>query len=189
MMGMLSRSGALYRLLRASRNRSVITRKRLSGVHPTASIHSSSHVARDLVAHEYAFVGHDCWIGPMTEIGAYSMFAPRVAVVGDDHFTDRVGTPIQFTGRPPQSRTMIGRDAWVGYGSIIIRGVNIGEGAIIAAGSVVTRDVPEYEIWAGVPARRIRDRFSAAERQEHRAILDRGDVRATFAELQARSEA
>jgi acetyltransferase-like isoleucine patch superfamily enzyme len=189
MSGRLSRSGSLYRALRQARNRGVIARKRLNGVHPTASIHPSSNVSRDLVAHEYVFVGNECWIGAMTEIGAYTMFAPRVAVVGDDHVSDRVGTPIQFTGRPRQTRTVIGRDSWLGYGTIVMRGVTIGEGAIVAAGSVVTKDVPEYEIWGGVPARKIRDRFSDADREQHRATLDRGGIRPSFAEAQMEVEA
>ncbi len=46
----------------------------------------------------------------------------------------------------------------IGAGAIILHGVRVGEGAIIGAGAVVTRDVPDYEIWAGVPARKIRER-------------------------------
>jgi len=51
----------------------------------------------------------------------------------------------------------IGPRAFVGGHCIILKGVTIGEGAVIGAGSVVTRDVPPFEVWAGVPAKRIRE--------------------------------
>jgi len=54
----------------------------------------------------------------------------------------------------------IGSDVWVGYRSIVMDGVNVGDGAIVAAGSVVTKDVPAYGIVGGVPAHLIRYRFS-----------------------------
>jgi acetyltransferase-like isoleucine patch superfamily enzyme len=56
-------------------------------------------------------------------------------------------------------RTRIGHDVWVGAGVAVKSGVTIGDGAIIGAGAVVTQDVAPYEIWGGVPARRIRQRF------------------------------
>lgn len=52
----------------------------------------------------------------------------------------------------------IGRDCWIGAGTRILKGVAIGDGAVVGAGSVVTHDVPPYEIWAGVPARFIKKR-------------------------------
>lgn len=52
----------------------------------------------------------------------------------------------------------IGDDVWIGAHSVIMPGVTIGNGAVIGASSVVTKDVPRYEVWAGVPARRIKDR-------------------------------
>ena len=186
---MISRSGRLYRTLRAARGRATAAVKGLHGVHPTASVHRSASTPRDLVADEYAFIGPQCSIAPMTRVGAYTMLAPKVAIVGGDHVWDVVGTPIQFTGRPEQLPTVIGRDAWIGYGAIVSRGVSIGEGSIVGAGSVVTRDVPPYEIWAGVPARKLRDRFTPEERAKHRAALDRGGIPPRFAEPQSRSEA
>jgi acetyltransferase-like isoleucine patch superfamily enzyme len=55
---------------------------------------------------------------------------------------------------------IIGNDVWIGYGSKIMEGITIGDGAIIAASSIVTKDIPCYEIWGGVPAKKIKDRFS-----------------------------
>ncbi len=56
--------------------------------------------------------------------------------------------------------TVIGNDVWIGYNALILSGVNIGDGAIIGAGSVVTKDVPAYAIVGGNPAKIIRKRFS-----------------------------
>ena len=59
----------------------------------------------------------------------------------------------------PFSRTVIGSDVWIGECAMIKAGVKIGNGAVIGMGSVVTKDVGDYEIWAGNPARFIRKRF------------------------------
>ena len=53
---------------------------------------------------------------------------------------------------------MIGNDCWIGYGSLILSGVVIGDGAVVAAGSIVTHDVPPYAVVAGNPAKVIRFR-------------------------------
>ena len=83
------------------------------------------------------------------------MLAPEVVIIGGDHRVDVPGTPILFSGRPELPGANRHRcRAWVGFRAIIMAGVNIGRGAIVAAGAVVTRDVPAYEIHAGVPAKR-----------------------------------
>lgn len=55
---------------------------------------------------------------------------------------------------------VIGNDVWIGYEAVIMAGVTIGDGAIIGARAVVTKDVPPYTIVGGVPAKQIRKRFS-----------------------------
>ena len=113
------------------------------------------------------------------------MLASNVAIVGDDHNWLDPELPIQFAGRPPQRRTEIGADVWLGHGSIVMRGLRIGDGAIIAAGAVVTHDVPAREIWCGVPARRLRDRFADPEdAKRHVALMVGPLVPPSFAERQ-----
>ncbi|WP_280633684.1 CatB-related O-acetyltransferase [Nocardioides sp. 1609] len=146
--------------------------KRLHGVHDTAYVHAAANVARDLRAEEWVFVAAAVHIDPMVSIGRYSMLAHGVAIVGDDHNWDIPGSPIQFTGRPPQQPTRIGRDVWVGRGALVRRGVTIGDGAVVGARSVVTRDVPPFAIVAGVPAKIINYRFDEAGRRNHQAALD-----------------
>jgi acetyltransferase-like isoleucine patch superfamily enzyme len=58
---------------------------------------------------------------------------------------------------------IIGNDVWIGYGSLILSGVSISNGAVIAAGSVVSKNIGAYEIWGGNPARLIKKRFSDAQ--------------------------
>ena len=60
----------------------------------------------------------------------------------------------------PNQQCVIGNDVWIGWHAIITPGVSIGDGAIIAAGAVVTHDVPPYAIVGGIPAKVIRKRFS-----------------------------
>ena len=63
---------------------------------------------------------------------------------------------------PSKGDTVVGHDVWFGYGAMIMPGVRIGNGAIIASGSVVTKDVPAYAVVGGNPAKVIRTRFDDA---------------------------
>lgn len=120
---------------------------------------------------EHSFVNKQCYITTGVSIGRYSMLAPRVAIAGNDHVFDQPGNPIVFSGRPEFVRTRIGRDVWIGYGAIIIAGVSIGDSALVAAGAVVTKDVPANVIVGGVPARTIRRRFEDGEWERHQTML------------------
>lgn len=181
----ISRSGSVYQRLRLWRNRAVIMRKCLRSVSATSYINKTCDVARDLVADDYVFLGPGCSIPPLVQIGRYTMLAARVAIVGDDHNHEEPDVPMQFSGRPPQRHTEIGADVWIGHGATVLRGVRIGDGAIVAAGAVVTKDVPAREVWAGVPARKLRDRFlREADRQAHEAMLHGSMVKPHFVEPQ-----
>jgi acetyltransferase-like isoleucine patch superfamily enzyme len=145
---------------------------RLRHVHPTFLIAGPSIISRDLVAHEHTFLGMGSWVGPGVELNAYAMVAPHVAFVGADHRFDVAGVPIMFSGREELPKTVVQRDVWIGFGATILSGVTIGRGAIVAAGAVVTKDVPPYTIVAGVPARPIGRRFKDdAERATHDHFL------------------
>jgi acetyltransferase-like isoleucine patch superfamily enzyme len=144
----------------------------LKHVHPTCYILPGSQISADLVAHEYVFINTGCMIWPRVEIGAYTLLAPRVAIIGGDHVFDQAGTPIIFCGRPEMPTTIIEPDCWLGYGTVIRAGVRIERGAIVAAQAVVTHDVGPYEVWAGIPARKTGERFpNAADRAKHDEML------------------
>ena len=106
-------------------------------------------------------------------IGRFSSIAPGVAIlVGGEHHIDWVSTyPFMILferakSLPWPARTkgdvVIGHDVWIGMNALLLPGVTIGNGSVIAAGSVVTRDVAPYSIVAGVPARHVRFRFDPA---------------------------
>lgn len=116
--------------------------------------------------------GENCLIQCDIEFGDSILIANNVAFVGkDDHITDIVGETIWNTGRGDSQKTHIGNDVWIGYGAIILGGVTIGDGSIIAAGSVVVKDVEPCTIVGGNPAKFIKNRFSKDEMVEHLRIL------------------
>lgn len=112
-------------------------------------------------------VGERTWIGQYNNlragggdicIGRDCLISQFCTIVASHHATS-LHAPINT--QPPQPHrhsVKIQDDVWLGAGAVITAGVTIGKGAIIGAGSVVTRDVPDCEIWAGVPAGKIRQR-------------------------------
>jgi len=107
-------------------------------------------------------------------IGNNVLIGGRVTLIGkDDHgFTTPCRTMWSQVNALSDNPSIIGDDVWIGYGVTIIGPVHIGSGSIIAAGSVLTHDVPPCEIWGGVPAKKMRDRFSSEEdKQNHLEYL------------------
>ena len=109
-------------------------------------------------------------------IGNHVMFGPEVVIQGGNHRTDVVGRFMESITdaekRPEDDRDVIvGDDVWIGARAIILHGVTIDRGAVVAAGAVVTKDVPPYAIVGGVPARVIRYRWDPATIQRHEALL------------------
>lgn len=174
-------NGWLWNVYRSTRMRVLRRRHGLSGLHPTTYIVGRPDAARDLRTGEYSFVGRNCRIGPRVTLGRYVMFAPEVAVVGGDHRVDRPGVPTIFAGRPTPQSTVVDDDCWVGYRAILIAGVHVGRGAVVAAGAVVTRDVAPFTVVAGVPARVVRMRFTPSEQEEHERMLALPARRGEFA--------
>ena len=119
----------------------------------------------------YSYIGNMCFVVNV-DIGAFCSIADRCCIGGATHPVDRVSTsPVFHEGKNilgtnfanfptiKTPRTYIENDVWIGMGSYVKAGVTIHNGAVIGMGSVVTHDVPAYEIWAGNPAKKIRDRF------------------------------
>lgn len=85
------------------------------------------------------------------------MMGPDVVILTHTHVTSRIDIPMGQQGGEIRPVT-VGNDVWIGMRSIIMPGVNIGNGVIIGAGAVVTKDIPDYAVVGGVPAKIIRFR-------------------------------
>lgn len=102
-------------------------------------------------------------------IGSFCSIAPDVTfILQSDHIMTNISTypfKVKLMGQNSEAISKgninIGDDVWIGYGAIILSGISIGQGAVIAAGSVVTHSVPAYAIVAGNPAKTIRYRFDS----------------------------
>lgn len=86
-------------------------------------------------------------------IGKNVMMGPDVCIYTKNHAFDRTDIPMNLQGVSPEKSVFIDDDVWVGARVIILPGVHIGTGAIIGAGAVVTKDVPDYAVVGGNPAR------------------------------------
>jgi acetyltransferase-like isoleucine patch superfamily enzyme len=122
-------------------------------------------------SYENIEIGDDVFIGPGASlqatqrgiiIGNKVMFGPNVTIMGGDYNTSVIG---QFmvdvkVKRPEDDQTVIIEDdVWVGTCAIVLKGVRLGRGCIVAAGAIVTKDVPPYTVAVGVPARVRKVRF------------------------------
>lgn len=132
-------------------------------------------------------IGDNCYIGRFSQIECDSIIGNNVimgnniALVGKyDHNYLQIGTPIRLASQIRDedydwhglnSKVIIEDDVWVGYGSIIISGIKIGRGSVIAAGSVVTKDVSPYSIVGGNPAKFIKKRFSDEQIIIHETVI------------------
>lgn len=116
------------------------------------------------------------------KIGNHVFFGPEVSVHGGNHRFDVIGrfmsTITEVEKRPDDDKdVIIEDDVWIGTRAIILQGVTIGRGAIVAAGAVVTRNVPPYAIVGGVPAQLIRFRWDVSTILSHEQLLYSPDRR------------
>ncbi len=130
-------------------------------------------------------LGYGSYIGNHASVtgktGKYCCIASGVQVVNGFHPIDAVSVHPAFFSQKKQCgmtyalqetfeetkqaepgySVVIGNDVWIGQNALLLAGIHVGDGAVIAAGAVVTRDVPAYTVVGGVPAKKIRDRFDA----------------------------
>ncbi|WP_271459819.1 DapH/DapD/GlmU-related protein [Pantoea leporis] len=125
---------------------------------------------------DFSYLGEHCCVAD-AQIGRFSAIANHVRIGAPNHPMDRASQH-RFTYCPEYydaqaerdngffadrraDRVIIGNDVWIGHGVIVLPGLKVGDGAVLAAGAVVTKEVPPYTIVGGVPAKVIRARFAA----------------------------
>ena len=107
---------------------------------------------------DYSGIGLNARLsGPIT-IGHHVMMGPDVMIYTANHQTSDLETPMMMQGDSEAQAVTIGDDVWIGARVIILPGVQIGKGAILAAGSIITKDVPAMTVVGGNPARMIKQR-------------------------------
>lgn len=130
-------------------------------------------------------IGDDVYVGPNAMfmctrapiwIGNHVTFGPNVSIITGTHRIDVVGrymTSITDRDKLPENdrAVVLEGDNWIGANATILKGVTIGEGAVVAAGAIVTKDVPKYAVVGGSPARMIRMRFSPEDIMLHESKL------------------
>ena len=111
----------------------------------------------------YTTIGKFCSIAANSRINALEHPIERVTQhklsYRPNEYFRWLGVDAAFRARRQAKAVSIGNDVWIGHGAVIMPGISIGNGAIVGANAVVTRDVPAYAIVAGVPAKPLRRRF------------------------------
>jgi acetyltransferase-like isoleucine patch superfamily enzyme len=115
-------------------------------------------------------IGDDSFIGTGCEfnarkkiaIGSHALIASGCRFIDHDHGYSSRTQPMAEQVDGGEDPIILENDVWLGVNAVVLKGVTIGRGAIVAAGSVVTKSIGAYEMWAGVPARKIRVRPDAA---------------------------
>lgn len=114
-----------------------------------------------------------CTEAPLT-IGRKVVFGPKPTIITGDHRIDVIGRYIlDNVEKSPENDVpvTIEDDVWCGANVIILKGVTIGRGSVIAAGAVVTHDIPPYSIAGGIPAKVLKQRFSEKDIKKHEQLL------------------
>ena len=107
-----------------------------------------------LIIGDRVFLNHNCSItcAKKIEIGSGCNIANNVVIIDHDHNFGEQGVVEGLDS----SAVKIGNNVWIGANVVILKGVTIGNGSIVAAGSVVRNNIPPYELWGGVPAKKIK---------------------------------
>lgn len=157
-----------------------LLRKRITACGKDVHIsHDIKLYGRDITIGDHVIIGAGavlmCTRQPI-RIGDHVMFGPGVTVITGDHRMDCVGvymSDLKDADKLPENDAPVvfEGDNWIGANATILKGVTVGEGAVVAAGALVTKDVAPYTIVGGVPARYIKDRFTPEELTRHKELL------------------
>lgn len=142
----------------AKRLRAFCARHMLTSCGENVNVERHARFGRGVTLGDRSGIGINASIGEQTHIGSDVMMGPDCVVYTRNHRFDRLDIPMREQGYGPVEPVEIGDDCWIGGRVTILPGVHVGNGAVIAAGAVVTKDVPPYAVVGGVPAKIIYNR-------------------------------
>ncbi|MDY3243109.1 MAG: acyltransferase [Candidatus Limiplasma sp.] len=142
----------------AKRLRAFCARHMLTSCGENVNVERHARFGRGVTLGDRSGIGINASIGEQTHIGSDVMMGPDCVIYTRNHRFDRLDIPMREQGYGPVEPVEIGDDCWIGGRVTILPGVHVGNGAVIAAGAVVTKDVPPYAVVGGVPAKIIYNR-------------------------------
>jgi maltose O-acetyltransferase len=120
-------------------------------------IHHNADISANIEVGDHCIIGTRCMIQSGVVMGDYIMIGPDVKIYSRNHVFSSLETPVSLQGKEFK-KTILGNDVWIGANCVILPGVKIGHKTVIAAGSIVTKDIPDFALVGGNPARVIRMR-------------------------------
>ena len=108
---------------------------------------------------DYSSIGNNCYLQGTVNIGNYVMMGPECMFYTINHCTTRTDIPMCQQGTRVEKAINIADDVWIGARVIVLPGVRIGKGSIIGAGTIVTKDVPDFSVFCGNPGEVVKKRI------------------------------
>lgn len=144
--------------LTKGRVRSFFGKRIMKSYGHNVNIERGATFSRKTIIGNNSGIGENCRLQGTVTIGDNVMMGQDVLIFTSNHSFERTDIPMQEQGYQGEKPVVIGNDVWIGARAIVLPGVTVGDGCIIGAGSVVTKDVPPYTIIGGNPARVLKER-------------------------------
>lgn len=135
-----------------------LARKIIASCGDNVNIEKGAEFTPGLSLGDNSGVGIDCQIYGKVKIGNNVLMGPEVVIYTQNHRFEKKDRPIIVQGYEEEKPVYIGNDVWLGRRVMIMPGCHIGNGCVVAAGAVVTKDMPDYTVVGGVPAKVIKSR-------------------------------
>ncbi|WP_421813328.1 acyltransferase [Flagellimonas sp.] len=132
--------------------RSFLVRNYLSSCGKNLRVKKGAEISLKSTVGNHSELGTRCMIQSSVQIGDYVIMGPDVKIYSRNHLFSSLEKPIKNQGKG-YFKTIIGNDVWLGANVIITAGCRIGNHVVVAAGAVVTKDIPDYAVVGGVPAK------------------------------------
>ena len=138
--------------------RRFFARRILTSCGKKANIEKGARFTPGIALGDRSGIGIRCELTGPIKIGNDVMMGPEVIIYTSGHKFDRTDIPMMDQGATDTKPVTIGNDVWIGRRVIIMPGVTVGDGSILGAGAVVTKNIPPYSVAGGVPARVLKTR-------------------------------